>query len=304
VNNFDVGNSSGARLLNTAGYRFLQHDLNHRDQWGVRLDGEVTPSHHLEANYAWFREVDDRDDFDTVHERPLVFTDSTVQRYVGAWRWSRSNLTNEVRGGGNLAPFAFNRRESFGSAIYTVPLITNPIATTQPQGRHTRTFQYNDTGSWQHGKHELQFGGSLQQIRVDSFDYAGRFPTVGFGFSTAAPAGVQLTAAQLPGGISAADLASANRLLSLLSGTITSVGQTFEVRDGTSGFVAGIPNERNYSLDNVAVFLQDNWRWKPNVTIRRPEVGALQSSSRGSRHQRCRRWMGGQLARPFDPNGR
>ena len=44
--------------------------------------------------------------------------------------------------------------------------------------------------------------------------------------------------------------------------------QTFDVRDRTSGFVAGIPNDRNYRLNNATAFLQDNWRWKPNVTVR------------------------------------
>ena len=268
VNNFDVGNSSAARLLNTAGYRFLQRDLNHRNQWGMRFDYAATPRHRFEVNYAWFGETDDRTDLDVIHERPLVFTDSTVQRYVGAWRWSRSNFTNEVRGGGNLAPAAFESTENFGSAIFTVPLLTNRMATFQPQGRNTRTFQYSDTGSWLRGNHELQFGGNLQQIRTNPYNFAGRFPAVNFGFSAAAPAGVQLTAAQFPGGISAADLAAANALLGLLSGTMTSVSQTFQVRDARSGFVAGIPNNTNYTLNNVAVFLQDNWRWKPNVTIR------------------------------------
>ena len=43
--------------------------------------------------------------------------------------------------------------------------------------------------------------------------------------------------------------------------------QTFQVENQTSGFVAGIPNNRNYSLNNSAFFLQDNWRVKPNLTI-------------------------------------
>jgi hypothetical protein len=271
VNNFDVGNSAAARRLNTAGYRFLQNDLNDRNQWGTRIDYGPTPSHRFELNYAWFRETDDRTDLDAIHDRPLVYTDSTVKRYVGAWRWSRSTFTNEVRGGGNLAPADFKSTENFGNAIYTIPAavgMTNRIATFQPQGRNTRTFQYSDTGSWVRGDHELQFGGHLQQIRVNPYNFANRFPTVTFGFSAAAPAGVGLTAAQFPGGISAADLAAANSALQFLSGTISSVAQTFQVRDRTSGFVAGIPNNSNYSLNNVATFLQDNWRWKPNWTIR------------------------------------
>jgi hypothetical protein len=268
VNNFDAGNSAEGRRLNTAGYRFLQDLLNDRHHWGVRFDYEASPAHHFEANYGWFTETDDRDDVDGIHERPVVFTDSTVHRYVGAWRWSRSTFTNEVRGGGNLAPAAFETREDFGDAMFSLPLITDRITSFQPEGRDSRLFQYNDTASWLRGNHELQFGGQLQQIRINPYDFAGRFPEVDFGFSVAAPARLQLTAAQFPGGISALDLESANRWLAFLSGTVSSVAQTFNVRDRTSGFVAGTRHNANYSLNNSSVFLQDNWRWKPNFTLR------------------------------------
>ena len=117
------------------------------------------------------------------------------------------------------------------------------------------------------GDHQLQFGGSLQKIKVNPYNFAGRFPALTFGFSPAAPTSAQLTQTQLPG-ISAADLTTANNLLAFLTGTITSMTQTLQVENQTSGFVAGIPNNRNYSLNNVAAFLQDNWRWKPNLTIR------------------------------------
>jgi hypothetical protein len=105
-------------------------------------------------------------------------------------------------------------------------------------------------------------------MRVNPYSYHGRFPEVVFGFSASAPAAVQLSAAQLPGGISAADLAAANSWLSFLSGTISAVGQTFQVQDPAAGFVAGLPSDINYHLNNVAAFLQDNWRWKANLTIR------------------------------------
>ena len=268
VNNFDAGNSREGRLLNTAGYRFLQRQLTDRDQWGVRLDFEATPAHKFEMNYSRFRETDDRGDADAIHERPVVFTDSTVHRYAGAWRWNRSAFVNEVRGGGNLAPVDFVSTETYGNAVFSLPLITDRVVSFQPQGRDSRNYQYSDVGSWVRGSHELQFGGHLQQMRINPYNYGGRFPEVVFGFSAIAPESVQLSAAQFPGGISAADLADANSWLSFLSGTIGAVGQTFQVKDRSSGFVGGIPSNTNYSLNNVAAFLQDNWRWKPNLTIR------------------------------------
>ena len=37
------------------------------------------------------------------------------------------------------------------------------------------------------GNHALQFGGSMEQIRVNAYNFAARFPTVTFGLSSAAP---------------------------------------------------------------------------------------------------------------------
>ena len=163
-------------MLNTAGYAFLQDGLNRADQWGLTLDYEANARHHFEVNYAWFREIDDRGDIDGVHDRPVVFTDLQRPSLRRAWRWATATLTNEVRGGGNLAPLRFETKETFGSALSACRSSPIPWHPFQPQGRNTRTFQYSDSGSWQRGRHELQFGGDLQQVRVNSYDFGGRFP--------------------------------------------------------------------------------------------------------------------------------
>jgi hypothetical protein len=270
VNNYDVGNSTAGKVLNTAGFRFNQTDLQNRDYVGGRVDYELNQSHHFEVVGSYMLETDDRPDLDTVNlPRPLVFTWAGTKRFVGAWRWLITpRLQNEVRGGFNLAPVKFESDVVFGDTLYNTNLVSNPVATFQPQGRYTNTYQFSDSGSFLWGSHAIQFGGSLQRIHVNSYNYAGRFPTVSFGFSSAAPPSVQLPANAFPGGISSADRNSANSLLSMLSGTITSVARTFQVEDQTSGYVPGIPNNRNYTLNNVAAYVQDSWRWKPNFTIR------------------------------------
>ena len=273
VNSYDSGDSRADRILNTARYRFLQQDLNDRNQWVTRGDYALSTNHHFEVIYSYIKETDDRTDLDEVTPtRPLVFTDSHAHRYVGSWRWTASSrLQNELRIGGNLAPVDFKSDVDFSSGVLlNVPGIASlgsPLVNFQPQGRNTRTYQYSDSANLMLGNHALQFGGSAEQIRVNAYNFAARFPTVTFGLSSAAPAGLALTAAQLPG-IAAADLTSANNLLSMLSGSISQLAQTFQVESQTSGFVGGIPNDRNWSLDNYSLYIQDNWRWKPNVTIR------------------------------------
>lgn len=271
VNNFDVGNSSSTRLLNTAGYRFLQRDVNDRNQYAFRFDYQATANHRFEFIHQRFKEIDDRTDLDAINLRPKVFTDSDVKLIVGAWRWTVTpRLNNELRIGANLAPVAFESIEDFSGIIYGLPLgMTLREANFQPQGRDTRTRQFIDNASYVTGNHAFQFGGSLQQIRVRPYNFAGRFPTLNFGFSAAAPAELQLVAANFPGGsISAADLAAANALRSFLGGVYTSINQTYFVKDQTSGFVSGIPQENNFVFDNWAFYFQDNWRLRPNLSLR------------------------------------
>jgi len=278
VNNFDVGNSRADRLLNTAGYRFNQTALTQRDQYTFRADFAMSDSQRFEGVYSYFKDVGDRTDLDTISpDRPLIYTNSDPKRFALAWRATvGSSFQNELRGGANLAPVQFVSDWQYPSGVLynTVLNITNPVggngtnAAFLPQGRYTDTYQLNNNASWMRGAHDLQLGGSWQRIRVNPYNFAGRYPTVSFGFSAAAPAGVQLTSAQFPGGIAAADLTNANNMAAWLGGIVTSVAQTFQVKDQTSGYVSGIPANENYTLDNIAVYLQDNWRVRPNFTVR------------------------------------
>ena len=286
MNNQDVGDG-----LNRGGYRFNQEDITTRHYVGGRFDYNASAAHQFEGTFTRLSDVDDRTDLDTIHEKPLVFTSSVTKFFVGAWRWTATGrLQNEVRAGGNLAPVAFESTEDFGDTIFNMPnasgtttaALTNPIATFQPQGRDTRTYQFIDTATYVTGDHTLQFGGSYQRVKVNPYNYANRFPTITFGFSAAAPPAVQLAAAQFPGGISANDLATANAHLAYVAGIVSQVAQTFQVQDATSGFVAGIPGRPQ-------LHLQQQQRLHPGQLARqarphhpgRHQVGVLQPAARG-----------------------
>jgi len=269
VNNFDVGDSSPARLLNTAGLRFNQSQRTTKNYYAIRSDYEPDANNHIEFVFTNTRNINDRTDLDVAHARPVVYTDALIRLFVGAWRRTiSSKIVNELRIGGHYYPNRFISDEDYSGIVWNIPFLTNPEVTFQPQGRTTRTRHFIDNVSWTAGSHAFQFGGSLQQVRTDPYDYANRFPTVSFGFSSAAPSNIQLTAARFPGGsISAADLNNANSLLSFLGGIVNQVSQTFQVKDRDSGYVAGIPSVRNYSTDDLALYVQDRWRMRPNLTL-------------------------------------
>jgi hypothetical protein len=280
VNNYDRGDSRADRILNTAGYRWDQTRMTQRDYFTGRLDFEASMKHHFEVVGAYFKETDDRPDLDFISgpgERPLAFTSSPVKRFAAAWRWQPSaKVQNELRGGFNIAPVRFEVVEGanptvarFAGQTATLPLtLQDPEINFFPQGRNTNTYQLNDNASFTWKNHAFQAGASWQRIHVNPYNYEATIPTITWGFSAAAPASAQLTSAMFPGGISAADLSSANTMLAMLTGTMQGASRTFQVENQTSGYVAGIPNNRNYTLDNIASYVQDSWRVKPNLTIR------------------------------------
>jgi hypothetical protein len=276
VNNRDITTLTP----NTGGYRFNQRDLNDRDQYGFKIDYALSDRQKFEGTFSYFKEVDDRTDLDFISpDRPLIFTSSDPKRFSLGWRWTgASSFQNELRGGANLAPVQFESDWQFPDTLYTTALgIINPISGSsfntngtafQPQGRYTNTYQVGDTANLMLGDHQLTMGGSWQRNHVNPYNFANRFPQVTFGFSAAAPTSVQLQSSQFPGGINATDLASAQALASWLGGIVSSVNRTFQVQNQTSGYVPGVPADENYTLDNIAAYVQDNWRWKPNFTIR------------------------------------
>ena len=282
VNNFDRGNSTAARLLNTAAFRFNQQNLNNRDQFTARLDYVMSPSHSLEGVYSHFLETNDRDDLDVISQgRPLVYTEGPRKRLAAALRSTfTNNLQNEIRGGTNQTAVDFITDWDFsGGVLYGTALgIENPVGGFRSgstptfaflnQGRSSDVYQLNDTLNWVKGRHNLLMGGSWQRQRITPYNFGGQYPQVTFGFSGAAPLSVQLTAPSFPGGISAADLSNANAMAAWLGGIVSSVSQTYQVRDATSGYVPGIPSVERYKLDNIALFAQDNWRVTPNLTFR------------------------------------
>src|SRR5262249_33155177 len=188
--------------------------------------------------------------------------------YTGAWRWTLPpNLLNEFRGGGTpvLAPF----QTTYGTPSFIFPNnpananvtgtllglgLTSPNDPFSPQGRWVTTRQYSDNATWIHGKHNVSFGVSYQGIDPHPYNFAATMPNITFGFSAAnANNGYNLTAAKLPGA-STATLNAMNAYAAFLSGTITTVTQTFQVQDLSSGFAPGVANQRAFHFSILSPY--------------------------------------------------
>ena len=267
INNFDRGDSTSERQLNTAGYRFLTRDNADRTAITARGDWNASRSGALAVTYKRSQETNDRPDSGVgFYEAPPVQDFVKSQFLSAAWRSTFGpRWTNEARFGFNLAPGDF--RNSAAPIDYEVSgwLFTNPNVNFAPQGRYTDTFNIRDNAMALIGRHSVQFGFDAQQVRVQSFDYFGVVPEMGIGLGVESE--YQIPGALFPGGIDAGDLGTAQALLASLAGIVSTASQSFNVRDRTSGFVPGQENRRRYSYDSFALYGQDSIKLRPRLTV-------------------------------------
>jgi hypothetical protein len=250
---------------NTAGYRFNMRDNETRDNLTGKIDYNISTSHAVSAAYLWNRDNSDRPDAENDFSAIPKVTNPTHSNFLAAsWRWTpTSRLTNELRGGFNLMYGYFFSSQQFSPYIVTGTIFSDPVNEFQPQGRNTNTYTISDNAAYQRGRHYIQFGFHMQDVRVRSYDAAGVVPTyslaAGFGHSA-------LTSRNLPG-ITSTDLDTANALLATLGGWIDGYSQTFNITSRTSGFVNGAPFVRNFLLNDYAFYVQDKWRVLPRLTL-------------------------------------
>lgn len=270
INNFLAGDSTANQLLNTAGFSFNKAANRTRDNYGIKGDWDVTAKHSVSGTWAWNRDIVDRNDLDTTYNTVPIVTNNDVKRLVsGTWRWTpTSAFTNQLTAGFNLAPATFITARDFGSAnVYTGFNFTNPDVTFRSQGRDTNTYTIQDNASWARGKHFIRFGYQSQFIRSVPFNDAGINAGFSIGLSAVNPNGLIAGNFAAQGGISAANLSTANSLLATLAGFLTSGSQTFNVTSKTSGYVPNATSTRKLRFDTHAFYAGDSWRLRSNLTF-------------------------------------
>ena len=271
-NRTDIGDQ-----LNTTGFGFNQAQNQDREAFTMRLDGEINERHSVTGTFSYKKELLLRPDIDAgpggvasgFNRIPFGFQDAHTPFLAVGYRWSPSStFTNEVRGGYQTSDPIFGRTDEPIDFFIGVPLISSPESVFQAQGRRTRYYNVQDNAVYTVGEHSLRFGGQAQFYRVNPFGppawSQSSIPTLTLGTNPATPT---LVATQFPGGISQTQLANANALLGLLGGFISSANLTFQATSATSGYVPGAVRQRNFYHEHYGLYISDQWRVSPSLTL-------------------------------------
>lgn len=278
-------NFTGGDNLNTAGYTLNRQQDQTRNTYTMRFDVDPTEKDNINVVYSYVNEINLRPDADVngFSTTPGVIQQSKNKTFVAAYRRILSqSMVNEIRGGLFTSEVPFTRTDAlpsflfaagatgllantFQGGAFTGGSVSNPENTFLNQGRNTKGFNFQDNADLVLGQHSLRFGGQLQYFKVNSYNDGGIVPRIVLNAGNGTPA---FTAANFTniGGISNAQLATANNFLALFGGLYNVATQTFNVADQTSGFAA-TGQFSPYRYSNHSLYLSDRWSVARGLTL-------------------------------------
>ena len=123
--------------------------------------------------------------------------------------------------------------------------------------------------TWLKGAHSISAGGSFARIGTREWNSTPTYATLTFGTASVDTVAYNMldpTSGNYPGGISTTEAGYARNMYGFLTGRVTNMaGTAYLGADGTYQY----QGERTggASADALGLFVQDSWRWKPNLTI-------------------------------------
>jgi len=259
--------------FNTAGFRFNVTGSDPNDKYVFRYDHQLakdTPvgSHKLEFVYnrATFSLFPDTfNGIESPFPGGINAGQSSIRGlYTGALVSNFGSATNVFRIGRQWAPVGFIRESDPTQTFINFASVTDFDNLFLSQGRNTTVDQISDNFVLPMGSHIIKFGTDIQNIFADTFNDAGINPTVNLGVNGSNPDGI--LAASFP----ASTTAIRNRATAIyrdIVGLLGSANATFNVTSPDSGFVQGATRQRLFEQNDVAIYAQDQWRFRSNLTL-------------------------------------
>lgn len=258
----------------------------------ARFDWNITKNNQLEFVYHYQQYFSDPDAVNG--QLPVVpgagivlgasepVTGSVIRNaYSGAIAWRStisSNLTNEVRAtlgnggisifGSEAAPGLFSGRR--GYSLVWPSNWSNPQTRSSQSRRHTPIWILYDNATLIKGEHSFNFGGSFTFIKsFQSSIGTQTIPSITFGIAAGDPVNTGATSifttTNFPNS-SAAQRTDAAALYALVTGRISSMSASASLDPETTQYARGAFTEQNRQKE-LGFYIQDSWRFRPNLTI-------------------------------------
>lgn len=266
-------------------YVFQQPGTNHNQYPTVRIDFNLTKAHRLTASVNAQRTAATPDAGGGRQRAFPGFPVVGIQRST-RYNWQASlrstfgkRVVNEFRFGmsggisdsnGNMTAAMWSGTSVANQAGYQLNLGAMGIShagvgSTSTSLRESPGRVIENTLSWTRGSHHLSFGGSLTRSSFWTRNQT-LVPSISFGVVTGDPAESLFSADTIPGA-SSSDLSNARALYALLVGRVSSISRNARIDAATDRYVVLGPSRVEGRMYDVALYAQDGWRVRPDLTV-------------------------------------
>jgi hypothetical protein len=196
--------------------------------------------------------------------------------------WSISpTMVNEARAGYQSAAIDLNRPARIAGPMFIFNSWSNLQNPSFPRSHNSPVAEFADNLSLIRGRHAFKAGIVYRRVSQRNETAEGIFPdlTFGLGAGDVPPASIGPSGS----GISAADRQRFELLYNDLLGRIEQVDQTF-YSSLNSFLPSGTARSRSFAFNEYGVFLQDDWKYRPNLTLNlgiRYEIFSVPSEADG-----------------------
>jgi len=248
--------------LNTAGYRFSYPYALTWNTYTARIDYTIDNS---SRNTLFWRGNLQNDDVSSAQQFPGEAAPKTLDNskgYATGWTSVLSpSLVNTVRYG-----FTRSGHENTGtlnSPYVSFRGLSTLHDTSLGVARIIPVHQVSDDAAWTKGKHDVRFGGVFRHIANNSLNSANTYPNGSVSYSYLAGTGGSLRPADLASSFSTAYRTAAVDLL----GPVDIANATYNYQLDGSTLADGVPVKRSYVQSEYEFYVNDNWRFRKNLTV-------------------------------------
>jgi hypothetical protein len=258
--------------INTGGFRFNAPSSRSDNTYTSRVDWNATSKQKIFGRFNIARRLQT----DTVNSVAAQFPGDpeTAQIVVRDYAWVVGHtwtisptLVNQATVGVSRSGLLFpNNFKPASPNSFTFGMgLSAPFADIDDQDRFVLVPTIRDDVTWTRGVHSFAFGGSYKPIDSKSGitnDF--NFPTVGLG-GLLASLDPSLRPATIGGGTTRTS--NYDSAFAFLLGRYAQIQTNFNYNTSGTAFAPGTGKHRDYKYNETELYLQDNWRFRNNLTL-------------------------------------
>lgn len=272
ANDFTTGDSTASRLLNTAGFRFNASTPVDLNSHVGKFDFNLTENQQLFVRTNVIYDLTGQPPQFPDTPRPNVWSHPTGIAAGHTWTISNRVINRFTYG---YTREAFTQQGDSGENAVSFRFVFSPLGFSRTVSRVTPVQTISDDLSWVKGNHTLQFGGTIRLVKNNRVSFGNAFDNAianpsfysgGAGGSLSTP--VQNFA--LANGIAtftSADRAAVQNAVSALIGRYSQYTANFTFDADGSLLNAGTPTERTFATQEYEPYVQNIWKFRPNLTF-------------------------------------